>query len=81
MPGQQSDSKRLVAAFLQFLSGELQEEGIDPEMAESIDVARQCLRMAYTATSEDVPSSQIKLKDLFMKHCPPPVSTNTTVFI
>ena len=74
MSGNTNTRKRLVASFLQFLSSELEKEGIDSEMAESIDVARQCLRMAYTTTAEDVPASQTQLIDIFRKHCPPPVS-------
>ena len=74
MSGHSSSRKRLVASFLQFLSDEIEVEGNDSEMVESIDVARQCLRMAYTTTAEDVPVSQIKLLDLFKQNCPPPVS-------
>ena len=73
MASQTNPSKRLVAAFVQFLGDEIESEGIDPEKAESIDVARQCLRMAYTTTAEDVPATQTKLIDVFLKNCPPPV--------
>lgn len=72
MSGHTSTRKRLVASFLQFLNDEIESEGIDSEMAESIDVARQCLRMAYTTTAEDVPASQSNLIDIFRKYCPPP---------
>ena len=70
----QGNSKRLVAAFLQFLDDEIKSEDTNSEKVESIDVTRQCLRMAYTTTAEDVPASQEKLLDLFTKYCPPPVS-------
>ncbi|XP_078484755.1 small glutamine-rich tetratricopeptide repeat-containing protein beta-like [Ciona intestinalis] len=67
-----SDIKRFVASIVQFLEDELNRDGVTPEMAESIDVARQCLHMAYTTTPEDVPSSQNKLLNVFLEACPPP---------
>jgi len=74
MSDKSSSSKRLVASFIEFLSEEIEVDDNDPEMVESIDVARQCLRIAYTTTVEDVPDSQAKLLDIFIKHCPSPVS-------
>lgn len=70
------DCKRLVAAFSQFLEDELKRDGVTHDMIESIDVARQCLLMAYATSSEDVPSTQKKLLDIFVEACPPPVSMN-----
>uniref|UniRef100_H2YTD6 SGTA homodimerisation domain-containing protein n=1 Tax=Ciona savignyi TaxID=51511 RepID=H2YTD6_CIOSA len=71
-----SDIKRFVASIVQFLEDELKREGVTTEMAESIDVARQCLHMAYTTTPEDVPSNQRRLLDVFLEACPPPVKVN-----
>nr|CAB3265685.1 RNA polymerase II-associated protein 3-like [Phallusia mammillata] len=66
------DCKRLVAAIVEFLENELKRDGVTPDMAESIDVARQCLYMAYATTPEDVPSTQKKLIDIFVEACPAP---------
>jgi len=73
MPSPES-YKRLVASIVQFLEDELKRDGVTPDMAESIDVARQCLQMAYTLTPEDIPAMEKKLIDVFDEVCPPPVS-------
>jgi len=60
-----SQSKKLVAAFLQFMDSEVKREDYSEDDRQGIEVACQCLQAAYTVTSTDVPASQKSLLEIF----------------
>jgi len=65
-----TNSKRLVAAFLQFMDAEMQKETFSAEDKQGMEVACQCLQAAYTVTATDVPMQQKSLEEIFLAACP-----------
>merc|ERR1712096_602892 len=65
-----TNSKRLVAAFLQFMDNEMQKSEFSTEDKQGMEVACQCLQAAYTVTATDVPMSQKSLEEIFLAACP-----------
>lgn len=61
-----SNTARLVYAILEFLENEIQTEAVSQEAAESLDVAKQCLEMAYGVSLDNTHlSSGRPLMDIF----------------
>lgn len=68
-----SDKVRLIKSVVEFLKDDLTSSDTTPDKAESLEVALQCLRLAYDIEEEIIPDDQSKLIDIFTKAVPQPV--------
>jgi len=64
-----NNRKLLVASVLKFLQAEIESKKITPDQEESLNVASQCLAMAFNTTPEDAKDLP-DLLDLLSKACP-----------
>merc|ERR1711970_1696669 len=64
-----NNRKLLVASVLKFLQSEIESKKITPDQEESLNVASQCLAMAFNTTPEDAKDLP-DLLDLLSKACP-----------
>lgn len=70
--GTTSEGTRLAFAILRFLKDELSGEENSPDRVESLEVAIQCIKLAYDIEEEDPAVDSPKLLDIFVKAVPPP---------
>merc|ERR1712088_1087770 len=64
-----NNRKLLVASVLKFLKSEIDGNKLTPDQEESLNVASQCLAMAFNTTPEDAKDLP-DLLDLLSKACP-----------
>ena len=64
-----NNRKLLVASVLKFLKKEIDSKKITPDQEESLNVASQCLAMAFNTSAEDAEGLP-DLMDVLSKACP-----------